>query len=82
MSSCCMQGWGARTCVLIQRGQFVAQYAGELITSAEAARRLAEIDAAPGPTCHALLVSFIFIALLNPSCIQARYLLLPHLFLL
>ncbi|KAK9838740.1 hypothetical protein WJX74_002391 [Apatococcus lobatus] len=49
------KGWSAKACVLIQRGQFVAQYAGELITSAEAATRLAEIDAAPGPTCHALL---------------------------
>ncbi len=53
-----LQGWGAFTQVAIQRGQFVAQYAGELITSQEAARRLAAIDAAPGPTCHALLVVF------------------------
>lgn len=51
-----MQGWGARACAPIQSGQFVAQYAGELITSTEAARRLSEIDADPGPTCHALLV--------------------------
>ncbi|KAK9851894.1 hypothetical protein WJX84_003782 [Apatococcus fuscideae] len=49
------KGWGARACAHIHRGQFVAQYAGELITSTEATSRLVAIDAAPGPTCHALL---------------------------
>ena len=74
----CTQGWGARSCASIESGQFVAQYAGELVTSTEAARRLAEIDADPGPTCHALLVRMTPMALLHLDCISAATSLSKH----
>ncbi|DBA97412.1 hypothetical protein WJX77_010580 [Trebouxia sp. C0004] len=40
----------------IDRGQFVAQYAGEMLTNAEADRRLAEYDVTKAGVGHALLV--------------------------
>ncbi|CAL5227750.1 g10768 [Coccomyxa viridis] len=51
------KGWSARAAEPIKQGSFVCQYAGELLTSAVAAARLAEYDAqaadSPG---HALMV--------------------------
>lgn len=54
------KGWSALAAAPVLRGSFVCLYAGELVGSGEAARRLAEYDclarecpAAPG---HALLV--------------------------
>lgn len=41
----------------IAKGQFVAQYAGEMLTNNEADRRLAEYDAEKAGVGHALLVS-------------------------
>ncbi|DBA77348.1 TPA: hypothetical protein ACH3X2_000865 [Trebouxia sp. C0005] len=40
----------------IDQGQFVAQYAGEMLTNIEADRRLAEYDATRAGVGHALLV--------------------------
>lgn len=40
----------------IDQGQFVAQYAGEMLTNGEADRRLAEYDASQAGVGHALLV--------------------------
>ncbi len=59
MSVCgARKGWSARAAEPIKQGSFVCQYAGELLTSAVAAARLAEYDAqaadSPG---HALMVS-------------------------
>ena len=41
----------------IDQGQFVAQYAGEMLTNSEADRRLAEYDATRAGVGHALMVS-------------------------
>lgn len=40
----------------IAQGQFVAQYAGEVLTNKEADKRLAEYDTRDGGVGHALLV--------------------------
>jgi hypothetical protein len=40
----------------VDQGQFVAQYAGEMLTNGEADRRLAEYDASQAGVGHALLV--------------------------
>jgi len=40
----------------IDQGQFVAQYAGEMLTNSEADRRLAEYDATRAGVGHALMV--------------------------
>lgn len=53
----CRKGWAARAADPISKGSFVCQYAGELLTSSEAAARLAEYDARPAYQAgHALMV--------------------------
>ena len=51
-----MQGWGAYTASALLAGQFVAQYAGELLSNQAANARLAAYDAERPPQGHALLV--------------------------
>ena len=51
-----MQGWEARACEAIVEGSFVCTYAGELVGTAEAERRLAAYDAQH--VGHALLVRY------------------------
>lgn len=62
----CRKGWSARAAEPIRQGSFVCQYAGELLTSAQTAARLAEYDAqaadCPG---HALMVSASIILLVH-----------------
>ncbi|EIE24024.1 SET domain-containing protein, partial [Coccomyxa subellipsoidea C-169] len=51
------KGWSAVAARLIAQGTFVCQYAGELISTAEAKQRLAFYDSQKAPcTGHALLV--------------------------
>lgn len=53
------KGWSAYASAAIPEAAFVCQYAGELITRAEARSRLAAYDRQPvGRPGHALLVSF------------------------
>ena len=52
-----MQGWGAFTASALLAGQFVAQYAGELLSNQAANARLAAYDAERPPQGHALLVT-------------------------
>ena len=51
-----VQGWGAFTVTRLLAGQFVAQYAGELLSNRAADARLAAYDAERPPQGHALLV--------------------------
>ena len=51
-----MQGWGAFSVSTLLAGQFVAQYAGELLSNQAANARLAAYDAERPPQGHALLV--------------------------
>ena len=51
-----MQGMSVIASQNIDQGQFVAQYAGEMLTNGEADRRLAEYDATRAGVGHALLV--------------------------
>ena len=51
-----MQGMSVIASQNIDQGQFVAQYAGEMLTNGEADRRLVEYDATRAGVGHALLV--------------------------
>ena len=51
------KGWQALAACDIRKGQFVAEYAGELVRNDEAARRLAVYDAEVDAPGHALLVN-------------------------
>ena len=51
-----MQGWGVFTASALLAGQFVAQYAGELLSNQAANARLAAYDVERPPQGHALLV--------------------------
>ena len=54
------KGWSAVAAQPIAQGKFVCQYVGELISTAEAKRRLAVYDRQKAPrTGHALLVRAI-----------------------
>lgn len=53
-----LQGWSAFTAGQIQEGQFVCQYAGELLRNNQAAERLKKYDEQPCGPGHALLVSY------------------------
>jgi hypothetical protein len=62
------KGWSAVAAQPIAQGKFLCQYAGELISTAEAKRRLAVYDNLKAPcTGHALLVS----STLNASLISS-----------
>ena len=53
----CRKGWSATAAECIKQGSFVCLYAGELLTSAEAAARLTAYDARPAHEAgHALMV--------------------------
>ena len=51
-----LKGWSAFAGEEIEAGQFVCQYAGELLGSAEAALRLKQYDEKADRPGHALLV--------------------------
>jgi hypothetical protein len=51
------KGWRAVAACDIKKGEFVAEYAGELVKNDEAARRLAVYDAQVDAPGHALLVN-------------------------
>lgn len=56
MHHCIVQGWSAVSCQDIAEGWFVAQYAGEIISSREAEIRLQAYDDDLQAVGHALLV--------------------------
>ena len=54
----------------IAQGQFVAQYAGEVLTNKEADMRLAQYDTQDTGVGHALLVGAHFTVIRHDTCVN------------